>query len=309
MVDDEGSRLREIKPNLERRAKIFELTRAFFRDQGFIEVDTPVRMPAVAPESEIVPFDSEGWFLATSPELHMKRLLAARYDKLFQITHCFRKGEQGRQHNPEFALLEWYRIGADYLQMVSDTEQLVLAITRGLGTGPVIDYKNRVIDINLPWPRITVREVFLAAAGWDPVAELQPARFDIDLVTKVIPSFALNRPTVLLDYPAAMASLARLKPTNPGVAERVEVFIGGLELANAYSELTDAAEQERRFKEEVEKITKDNRRKAGMPAKFLETMAHLPACGGIALGMDRLVMLFCNADSVAEVMPFTVDTA
>ncbi len=309
MVDDEVSRLRAIRPNLERRAKIFELTRAFFREQGFTEVDTPVRMPAVAPESEVVPFDSEGWFLATSPELHMKRLLAAGYEKLFQITHCFRKGEQGRQHNPEFSLLEWYRADADYLQMVSDTEQLVLTIARGLETGLVIDYKNRMIDINPPWPRITVREAFLAAACWDPVAELQPARFDVDLVTKVMPSFALDRPTVLLDYPAALASLARLKQENPGVAERAEVFIGGLELANAYSELTDAVEQERRFREDMEKIAKEKQRKVSMPVRFLDTMAHLPTCSGIALGVDRLVMLFCNADSVAEVMPFTVDTA
>lgn len=309
MVGDEGSRLRKIKPNLELRAKVFELTRAFFRKQDFLEVDTPIRMPAVAPESEIVPFESEGWFLATSPELHMKRLLAAGYQKLFQISHCFRKDEQGRQHNPEFTLLEWYRADADYLQMVSDTEQLVLAIAKGLGAGSVIDYQNRIIDITPPWPHIAVREAFMAAAGWDPVAELQPARFDVDLVTRVVPNFVSNRPTVLLDYPAAMASLARLKPGNPSVAERAEVFIGGLELANAYSELTDAQEQERRFKEEIEKIDEEKRHKAVIPTKFLEAMAHLPACGGIALGMDRLVMLFGNADSVAEVMPFTVDTA
>ena len=309
MWGDERNRLLGIKPNLELRAKIVELTRAFFRGQGFLEIDTPIRTPAVAPESEITPFESEGWFLTTSPELYMKRLLAAGYDRLFQISRCFRKGEQGKQHNPEFNLLEWYRVSADYLQMISDTEHLVLAIARGIGTAPVFHYRNRSIDLSPPWPRITVRDAFMAAAGWDPVAELQPARFDMDLVTRVVPSFALNRPTVLLDYPAAMASLARLKLDNPGVAERAEVFIGGLELANAYSELTDAQEQRKRFQEEAEKIVKDKRRKAAMPDKFLEAMVHLPACGGIALGMDRLVMLFCNADSVAEVMAFTEDTA
>jgi lysyl-tRNA synthetase class 2 len=309
MSGDERSRLLGIKPNLERRAKIFELTRTFFRQQDFLEVDTPVRTPSIAPESEIVPLDSEGWFLATSPELHMKRLLAAGYDRLFQISHCFRKGEQGRQHNPEFSLLEWYRLGADYLQMISDTEQLVAAIAKELEKAPVINYKNNKIDLNPPWARITARDAFMAAAGWDPLADEQPARFDVDLVTKVVPSFASDRPTVLLDYPASMASLARLKQNDPGIAERAEVFIGGLELANAYSELTDVKEQERRFRKEMETIASEKHRKATMPVKFLKALAHLPICGGIALGMDRLVMLFCNADSVAEAMPFTEDTA
>jgi lysyl-tRNA synthetase class 2 len=308
MSDDERSRLQKIKPNLEYRAKILELTRTFFRDQGFLEIDTPIRTPAIAPESEIVPFDSEGWLLGTSPELHMKRLLAAGYDKLFQISHCFRKGELGKHHNPEFTLLEWYRVGADYLKMVSDTEQLALSIASGLGKNPVINYKNAAINLSLPWHRITVRDAFKTAAGWDPLVELLPVKFDDDLVMKVIPSFPANQPTVLLDYPAAMASLARLKRDNPSVAERAEIFIGGLELANAYSELTDAQEQEKRFQNELDKIAREKRRKATMPVKFLEAMPHLPPCAGIALGMDRLVMLFCNANSVAEVMPFTEDT-
>jgi len=309
MADDERSRLLGIKSNLEHRAKIFELTRAFFCGNGFLELDTPVRVPSVAPESEIVPFSSEDWFLSTSPELYMKRLLAAGYDKIFQISHCFRKGEQGRYHNPEFTLLEWYRIGADYMQMVSDTEQLVLAIAAGLQTTPLIHYKNQTIDISTPWPRLTVHDVFVNVAGWDPVAELEPSRFDVDLVTRVVPSFVSDRPTVLLDYPAALASLARIKPDNPGVAERAEVFIGGLELANAYSELNDVQEQKQRFVAEIEKIWQKESYKASLSVKFLEAMVHLPACGGIALGMDRLVMLFCDAGSMAEVIPFTVDEA
>jgi lysyl-tRNA synthetase class 2 len=309
MSGDERSRLQKAKPNLKCRANILDLTRTFFRDQGFLEIDTPIRMPSVAPESEIVPFDSEGWLLATSPELYMKRLLAAGYDNLFQLSHCFRKGELGKHHNPEFTLLEWYRVGTDYLKMVSDTEQLVLFIASGLGKNPVISYKDKTINLNPPWHRITVRDAFKAAAGWDPLVALSPLQFDEDLVTKVIPSFPNNKPTVLLDYPASMASLARLKQGNPSVAERAEIFIGGLELANAYSELTDAKEQERRFQKELEIIVSEKRRKAEMPVKFLESMPYLPPCAGIALGIDRLVMLFCNAISMAEVMPFTEDTA
>jgi lysyl-tRNA synthetase class 2 len=288
---------------------IYEFTRAFFREQGFLEVETPVRVPTIAPELHITPFESEAWFLSTSPELHMKRMLAAGYDRLFQISHCLRKGERGRWHNPEFTMLEWYYTGADYRQMIQDIEQLVVTLVSKLGLNTVVKYRGQDIDISLPWPRVTVRDAFLHAAGWDPIAEPDSLRFDIDLVTKVFPSFISSRPTVLIDYPAAMASLARLKPDEARVAERAEVFVGGLELANVYSELRDAREQERRFHEAIEQIHKEHRQQIAMPRQFLEAIAHLPECGGAALGIDRLVMLLCNADSIDEVIAFTVDTA
>jgi len=205
-------------------------------------------------------------------------------------------------------MLEWYRTGADYEQMIHDTEELVVAIAEKLGLGSTIQFQNQKISLAPPWPRTTVRDAFLRAAGWDPVSDPNPLTFDTDLVNKVIPSFDPTRPTVLKDYPAPMASLARLSPTNPRVGQRAEVFIGGLELANAYSELRDAEEQGRRFQEEMKQIQRAGRR-AVMPQRFLEAVAHLPECGGIALGLDRLVMLFCDTDSIDEVIPFTVDTA
>ncbi|MFH1031255.1 MAG: EF-P lysine aminoacylase EpmA [Chloroflexota bacterium] len=302
-LDDEPRRLAGIKPNLERRAVIYQFIREFFSGEGCLEVETPTRTPAVAPEAHIVPFGSEGWFLSTSPELYMKRLLASGYDRLFQISRCFRKDEAGKQHNPEFTMLEWYRVGADYRQMIADTERLVVTLAGKLGLGNTITYKNQRIDITLPWPAITVREAFQKAAGWNPVTELDAVRFDLDLVEKVMPSFIYNRPTVLLDYPAQMASLARLKPGKPEIAERAEVFIGGMELANAYSELTDSVELEKRFKQESAQIRKAGRRIV-MPRQFLKAMPYLPECGGIALGVDRLVMLFCNAESISEVIAF-----
>ncbi|MBI2836164.1 MAG: EF-P lysine aminoacylase GenX [Chloroflexi bacterium] len=307
MAEAERRRLARLKPNLERRALIFDLTRSFFRQQGFLEVDTPVRMPEIAPESHIIPFGSEGWYLSTSPELHMKRLITAGYEKIFQFGRCFRKGERGRWHNPEFTMLEWYRVGAGYLEMIRDTEQLIATITRELCGSLKIPYQGHEIDLAPPWPEVTVREAFLRSAGWDPVVRLDPARFDADLVTKVMPAFPSDRPTVPLDYPAALGSLARLKPDNPAVAERAEVFIGGLELANAFSELTDLAEQRKRFKEEVRQIRQMLGQKRAMPQKFLRALRRLPECGGIALGMDRLVMLFCDADSIDQVMPFAMD--
>ncbi len=307
-MSHEHQRLIRMKSNLQRRALICEFTRAFFVEQGFLEVETPVRVPNVAPELYIVPFESESWFLSTSPELYMKRLLAAGYDKLFQFSRCFRKGERGRWHNPEFTLLEWYRTGADYIQMLNDTERLVMMLSNRLGFGTIIQYQNQNIDLTSPWHQITVREAFIKEAGWNPIVESDPFRFDNDLVGKIVPSFT-GQPTVLLDYPAAMASLARLKPGEPEVAERGEVFIAGLEIANAYSELRDRREQERRFQKEIELIQEEPRRKAVMPRQFLEALRYLPECGGIALGMDRLVMLLCDANSIDDVMAFTIDLA
>lgn len=303
----DGPRLARIKANLQRRAAIIDSIRTFFRNEGFLEVDTPVRVPVVAPEQYIAPFTSEGWFLSTSPELQMKRLLAAGYEKLFQICHCFRKEERGRLHTPEFTMLEWYRAGADYTRIIQDTEQLLSFLAITLGVGPRIAYRGSQIDLTPPWVRTTVREAFLKAAGWNPVTDYDPERFDVDLVDRVIPQFSADRPTVLMDYPAACASLSRLKPGNPLVAERAEVFIGGLEIANAYSELNDAAEQEQRFRAEIERMRLEGK-PALMPHRFLEAIAHLPICGGIALGVDRLVMLLCNAATIDEVIAFPPET-
>jgi lysyl-tRNA synthetase class 2 len=304
MAEDESLRLSHIKANLERRALIYDVIRTFFCSEGFLEVETPLLVPTVAPEKYITPFTVNGWFLSTSPEMHMKRLLAAGCSKIFQICHCFRRSERGRLHNPEFTMLEWYRVGADYMQIIQDTERLVLTLANRLRLGTTIHYQGAEIDLVSPWPRITVREAFLNSAGWDPFEHLDEERFDIDLVEKVVPNFAANRPTVLMDYPVAMASLARVRPGSLPLAERAEVFIGGLELANAYSELTDAAEQERRFKQETEILEREGKRGIVMPERFLESLSSLPECGGIALGIDRLVMLFCDAASIDEVIAF-----
>jgi lysyl-tRNA synthetase class 2 len=310
MAEAEPGRLARRKANLERRALIYEHIRAFFKERDFLEVETPDRAPAIAPEEFITPFHSEDWFLAASPELHMKRLLAAGYERIFQFSHCFRQGERGRWHNPEFIMLEWYRVGASYNEIIEDIEQMIVHVAEGLGfRNHKIEYQGQKIDIRKPWPRVSVRDAFLSAAGWDPLAVPDSLRFDTDFVLKVLPAFSPRRPTVLVDYPAPMASLARLKPDNPLIAERAEVFIGGLELANAYSELTDAGEQEKRFREAIEKIKKERGEAMPLPRRFLDAVPRLPPCGGVALGGDRLVMLFCNAAAIDEVMAFTADEA
>jgi elongation factor P--(R)-beta-lysine ligase len=303
----EQERLARIKTNLKRRAQIYDLAREFFRGRGFLEVDTPVRVSVVAPEINIIPVESDGEFLITSPELHMKRLLAAGYAQLFQISHCFRKGERGRLHNPEFSLLEWYRAGSDCMDMMSDTEQLVTTLVRKLRMGSILGYQGRSIDLRLPWPRLTIRRLFVKSAGWDPVTNYDAARFDHDMATLVLPALEPGRPTIITEYPAQAASLARLKASDPQVAERAEVFIGGLELANAYSELTDRDEQRKRFALEIEQIERQQGRKMQMPESFIEAVGLMPECGGIALGMERLVMLLCDAESIGEVTAFTVE--
>lgn len=309
MTRAESLRLIQIKTNLECRAFILDAIRAFFKNEGFLEVETPLLVPTVAPEQYITPFAVNGWFLSTSPEMHMKRLLAAGYGNIFQICQCFRKGERGRLHNPEFTMLEWYRRNAEYMQIIQDTECLVLSIATNLHLGSTIHFQGRAIDLTPPWPSTTVRQAFLDHARWDPTSNPDPERFDIDLVDKVMPNFAPNRPTVLLDYPAANASMARLKSTDPLVAERAEVFIGGLEIANAYSELTNATELERRFHSEIERLEQEGSQHILMPRRFLKAVADLPPCGGNALGVDRLVMLFCDANSIDNVMAFPREMA
>jgi lysyl-tRNA synthetase class 2 len=307
-MDDEKQRLLKLESNLKTRALIYKLIRQFFTERGFLEVETPLRVPVIAPEAYIVPLESEGWFLSTSPELHMKRMLAAGYKKIFQFSRCFRKGEQGRLHNPEFTMLEWYYANAGYMVIIQQIEDLIAYLAKALGFRK-IRYGKLEFDISAPWSRLTVKDAYIKFAGWDPTTRHDPLRFDIDMAEKVIPGLSKDHPTVLLDYPSYAAALARIKPDNPAVAERAEVFFGELELANIYSELVDAGEQERRFIEAIEQIEKEQGKRMQMPQKFLEAVPNIPECGGVALGIDRLVMLLCNAASIDEVMPFTADNA
>jgi elongation factor P--(R)-beta-lysine ligase len=306
MTLEESSRLSRIKTRLERRSLIVNGIRAFFFRQGFLEIETPLRVPAIAPEQFILPYTSEGWFLSTSPELQMKRLLSAGYEKIFQICHCFRKDERGQNHNPEFSMLEWYRAKANYENILQDTQQIVLYLAENFGSGPILEYQDKKIDLSLPWPRITIRDAYTSWAGWDPLTDFNGQRFDDDMALKIIPNFPTDRPVIILDYPVDCASLARLKPSDSRVAERAEVFIGGLEIANGFSELNNAAEQEKRFNHEIEQMQRSGT-PAVLPGKFLAAIATMPECSGMALGVDRLVMLLCDTNSIDDVIAFPSD--
>lgn len=308
--DSAAVRLRRLRPALERRAQVIAAVRDFFTGRGFMEVDTPVRIHAPALEEQIDAQPAGGAWLRTSPELHMKRLLAASYDRLFQIGPCFRQGEYGDRHNPEFCMLEWYRTCADYRAILADTQALVAAVApavAGGGDATGFVYRGRRIDLAQPWHIQTVAQAFLDAAGWDPTRAFDAERFEADLLGKVEPALPSDRLAVLIDYPAELAALARCRPGQPPVAERWELYIGGMEIANAFSELTDPAEQRRRFE-----ACAAARRAAGktvyaLDQDFLAALeAGMPPSAGAALGLDRLVMLCCDAASLDDILPFRV---
>jgi lysyl-tRNA synthetase class 2 len=286
---------------LEKRARILQKIRAFFIKSNFLEVETPLRIPANAPEQYIDAVSSDAWFLQTSPELCMKRLLAAGYERIFQISHCWRSGERGRFHLPEYTMLEWYRSHCDYLSLMDDCERLLLSLT----DQTELNWQGQKIDLSPPWPRITVTEAFARYAPIDLEQALATQTFDEHMALSIEPQLPKTRPVFLCEYPCQHAALARLKPTDNHVAERFELYIGGLELANAFSELNDAHEQRARFTAEEQA-----RRTAGKPfypspEPFLNELELLPDSAGIALGIDRLIMLLCDLSTIDDCVCFT----
>ncbi|KAF0221705.1 MAG: lysyl-tRNA synthetase class [Geobacteraceae bacterium] len=290
---------------LQARARIIQEIRRFFNGEGYLEVETPLRIPAPAPESHIDAVPSGAWFLHTSPELCMKRMLAAGYGRIFQICHCWRDGERGSLHLPEFTMLEWYRIDADYRDMMDDCEALVRAVAHIMGFGNTIRCMDGEISLNGPWERLRVGEAFERYGGMSMEEALERDLFDEIMVRDIEPQLGIGKPTFICDYPAARGALARLQENNPVVAERFELYIGGLELANAFSELTDAVEQKRRFLAEEEYRRSQGRPPYPLPGNFLDELSNMPPSAGIALGVDRLVMVLLNAESIDEVVAFT----
>jgi lysyl-tRNA synthetase class 2 len=293
------------KKTLQQRARILQEIRRFFINQGYLEVETPHRIPAPAPESHIDAIPSGPWFLHTSPELCMKRMLAAGYEKIFQICRCWREGERGSQHIPEFTLLEWYHSGIDYRMLMEECATLIQTVASKVGLGEKIIFRDQAIDLTSPWERISVREVFHEYAKTPMEEALKNGGFDEIMVRDIEPRLGIRKPTFIYDYPAQRGALACLKSEDQTVAERFELYIGGLELANGFSELVDEEEQRKRFHQENE-----NRRILGkpiypVPEKFLEELEEMPPSAGIALGIDRLVMVFLNVKSIDEVVAFT----
>ncbi len=290
---------------LRQRSRLLTAIRGFFLQNGFIEVETPVRLPAPALERYIDAIPAGDWYLRTSPELHMKRLLADGVAPIFQMGPCFRAGEHGTRHRTEFTMLEWYRTGADYLDILADTEALVRQAARAL-RGKEGAMPSGGVDVDAPWLRLTVSEAYQRYAGWDPVAAFDADRFDLDMVNLVEPALPRDRGVVLIDYPAEVAALARRCPADPRVAERWELYLGGLEIANAFSELTDPAEQRQRFETCALERAADGSEVYPLDRAFLAALEEqgLPPCGGIALGVDRLLMVLTGTADIGEVTAF-----
>ncbi len=290
---------------LQQRAHILQGMRQFFIGKGFLEIETPHRIPTPAPESHIDATPSGAWFLQPSPELCMKRMMAAGFEKIFQICRCWRERERGNLHLPEFTLLEWYRAEADYHSLMEDCEELIQDVATIIGLGQQIIYRGFEIDLFGPWNRISVEEAFHYYSKTTLTKALEQNLFDEIIVQEIEPKLGLKKPTFIYDYPAERGALARLKQENQAVAERFELYIGGLELANGFSELIDSEEQRRRF--HAENATRQSFGKSmySLPERFLAELGDMPPSAGIALGVDRLVMVFLDAEKIDDVVAFT----
>ncbi len=241
--------------------------------------------------------NKERFYLLPSPELYMKRLVAEGAGDIFQICPAFRAGERGKAHLAQFTILEWYRTGADYRDLMGDCEELlcrVSQVVQGLNWSPPIDPE---LDLNPPFKSWTVSEAFRRFAGWDPGSNPEEDRFFSDLIHLVEPGLAGPRPVFLMDFPASMASLARLRGE---VAERVELYCRGLELGNGFTELNDSAEQRRRFEAENRKRMLSGLEPLEIPEEFLRCLDDLPLCAGMAVGLERLVMLLGGYRDINE---------
>ncbi len=287
------------------RAQIIRTIRRFFIQNNYLEVETPIRIPAPAPEAHIDAVASGGWFLQASPELCMKRLLAEGFPRIFQICKCFRQGERGDLHLPEMTLLEWYRADSNYFDIMNECETLIGQIARQINSKNTISYQRNVIDLTPPWSKISVSEAFNKFASISMETALQKDQFDVIMVEEIEPHLEKARPVFLYDYPASRAALARLKPEDSRYAERFELYIGGLEICNAFSELTDPVEQRTRFELEQKNRRESGKRVYPIPDKFLNALKDMPKAAGNALGIDRLVMLFADSKQIDDIVAFT----
>ena len=319
---------------LVRRADMVKSIREFFDRNGYVEVETPSLQISPGMEPHLSPFqisslDPQGgrrqMYLHASPEFAMKKLLAAGMQRIFQVARVFRDGERSAKHHPEFTMLEWYRVGADWRALADETAEFVRAVC-----GPVARFGDHDCNVGAPWEFLSVAEAVERSTGIDLLAtapdpmnpDTDALRFAADgigvrtddgdtwediffriFLERIEPGLGVEVPTVLHSYPASMAALARLSPDDQRVSDRFEIFICGLELANGYGELTDADEQRARFAVMTEQRIAAGREPVPVDEDFLAALeAGIPDCAGIALGFDRLVMLATGAKDIDNVL-------
>ena len=305
------------------RAQILSKTRAFFAERNVLEVETPLLASAPVTDLHLQalscryrgPGADEGreLYLQTSPEFAMKRLLAAGSGPIYQICRAVRDGESGRRHNPEFTILEWYRPGWDHHRLMDEVDELLAAIL-DCGPGERLSYAATFeryggVDVFAESTDALCRRV--AKFGINDAEGLSRDDFlDLILTHVIEPKLGHCQPTFVHDYPASQASLARVRDGNPPLAERFEVFAEGLELANGYHELVDSAEQRRRFEADIEKRERQGLPSVPIDERLISALEHgLPGCAGVALGVDRLIMLAAGTRNIADVLTFPIDRA
>jgi len=324
------------------RGRVIRAIRAFFDAQAFEEVETPLLVAAPGMEPYLDVFETRlatprgvasRAFLTTSPEYAMKKLLVAGLPRIYQICKSFRNGEEiSRGHNPEFTILEWYRAHADYQAIMADCERLLIALWRavhpdaGPDAEPALAVGDEQIALGSPWERLSVRDAFARYAFLDLDALSDAATMRRALATRgyqvsnettweqgyhqiflneIEPRLGRPKPTILSDYPASLAALARRKRDDPRYAERFELYIAGIELANAFSELTDADEQQARLEAEQTERAALGKTMYDIDADFIRALrVGMPPSAGIAVGVDRLVMLFAGVDAIQETLWF-----
>jgi elongation factor P--(R)-beta-lysine ligase len=305
---------------LEARARIVRAVRRWFEGEGFLEVETParVRSPGQEVHLEAVPAGPGRW-LVTSPEYHMKRLVAAGHGRIVQIGKCWRNDELGPHHLPEFTMVEWYRAGAPLEMLAADCEALVRVATEAAGRDPA------TAGWAPPFRRTTVSALFsahvgVALRGDETASQLRAALgsagiavgnasawddlFYQAFLDRIEPALAGGPPTFVFDWPAPLGALARAKADDPWLVERFELYAGGLELANAFGELTDPVEQRRRFLAEAKERAERGRTVYPIDEALLAALAKMPPTAGIALGLDRLAMLALGVADIRQVVAF-----
>lgn len=323
---------------LHKRGHLLSNIRAFFASLHFLEIEAPLMVPSPGLELHLQAYKIEDspHYLITSPEYQLKRLLSAGFDRIYSLGKVFRRGESGLHHNPEFTMLEWYRAQEGWGAIAKDVEQLCFALAQAVNGTAVFSYQGKSIDLSTPWEWLSVQQACeryagLSIRGDEPVEQLvawarergwsiptdashwDDVFFSIfmehvepHLGTPLHPREAF-RPVILYDWPKPLCALARVHPDKPWVVERFEAYVAGLELCNGFGELCDPVEQRARFENDL-----IQRKHRGLPLypiddRFLAALEHgMPPSAGVALGIDRLMMLLLDARDISDVLPFSV---
>lgn len=300
------------------REKVIDTIRSFFKKDGFHEVFTPILVPIPSIEPNLEVFKTElktskgikrDGFLIMSPEFSIKKLLAAGIGNCFEITKCFRNEEEvSKLHNPEFTMLEWYRTESDYKRVMTDFENLFCEIIKNVNPNSdqsKWEYQGQTYDLSRPWPRISFEEAFRKYADKN-LKDIKDEDFYKTFFNEVEPKILASRkPIFLYDYPISQAALARPKREDPRFAERFEVFVAGIELGNCFSELTDGSLQKERFEKDLDERKSQGKTEYPIDEDLIDALnSGIPTVSGIAVGVDRLVMLAADAASISETLFF-----